>query len=165
MNSARPAFCQPMSTPRVLRSAGGLHDEQNANGSVTVSDAAGAAVDGTDTLFNIELLQFTDQTISAVPAAAPAATLSAASLALGSVATLTTSAAQTVTVTNTGNAPLVVTGVTTSDPQFVVTNGCTTVAPTSTCNINVAFAPTSIGAKTATLNIASNAAGSPASVR
>ena len=137
---------------------------RNTNGSVTVSDAAGAAVDGTDTLFNVELLQFTDQTISAVPAAAPAAALWAASLTLGSVATLSTSAAQTVTVTNTGNAPLVVTGVTTSDPQFVVTNGCTTVAPTSTCSINVAFAPTSIGAKTATLNIASNAAGSPASV-
>ena len=84
---------------------------------------------------------------------------------LGSVADprlgghLSTSAPQTVTVTNTGNAPLVVTGVTVTDPQFVVTNGCTTVAPTSTCNINVAFAPTSIGATTATLNIASQCCG------
>jgi Ca2+-binding RTX toxin-like protein len=36
----------------------------NANGSITVSDAAGAAVDGTDTLFNIERLQFTDRLLN-----------------------------------------------------------------------------------------------------
>lgn len=36
----------------------------NANGSVTVTHARGTAIDGTDTLWNIEILQFADQPVS-----------------------------------------------------------------------------------------------------
>jgi Ca2+-binding RTX toxin-like protein len=36
----------------------------NANGSVTVTHARGTAIDGTDTLWNIEVLQFSDQPMS-----------------------------------------------------------------------------------------------------
>jgi Ca2+-binding RTX toxin-like protein len=47
---------------------------QNADGSTTVTDngAAGKLNDGTDTLWNIELLQFTDQTIPVAGAGGPA---------------------------------------------------------------------------------------------
>jgi Animal haem peroxidase/Fibronectin type III domain/RTX calcium-binding nonapeptide repeat (4 copies) len=37
---------------------------RNADGSVTISDAAAAAVDGTDTLWNIERAQFADQAVT-----------------------------------------------------------------------------------------------------
>jgi hypothetical protein len=73
----------------------------------------------------------------------------------------TTSAAQVVTVTNTGDAPLNVTGATLSIPggdQFTIpSNGCTVVAPGTSCALTVAFRPTSAGAKTANLVIAHNA--------
>jgi Ca2+-binding RTX toxin-like protein len=134
----------------------------NANLSTTVIDNAGT--DGTDTLWNIELLKFSDQTVSNIVAAAPAAGLSATSLALGSVNTGATTAPQTVTVTNTGTAALLISGVTTTDPQFAATNGCTAaVAPGGTCVISVSFTASASGPQSATLLIASNAVGSPTS--
>jgi methionine-rich copper-binding protein CopC len=44
---------------------------RNANGSITVSDAATVAVDGTDTLWNIEQVRFSDQTVNVGAPAAP----------------------------------------------------------------------------------------------
>lgn len=75
-----------------------------------------------------------------------------------------------VTVTSTGELPLEVSGVTfsgTNANQFSVAgNDCAVAATASggTCDITVRFLPTTAGAKTATLNVASNA-GSPASVQ
>jgi hypothetical protein len=98
---------------------------------------------------------------AAVAAAAPT------SLSFGNQLTNTTSAAQVVTVVNTGNANLVVSGVTFTgaDPtSFAPTTTCTTVAPGGACTVSVRFAPTTAGAKAATLNITSNASNSPATV-
>ena len=72
-------------------------------------------------------------------------------------------------VTNNGSAPLVVSGVTlnpaTGSGFTIATNACSTVAPGATCTITVAFAPgASTAARTATLNIAHNAAGTPTAV-
>ena len=68
---------------------------------------------------------------------------------------------QIVTVTSTGNANLTVSGVsfTGTDPtSFIATNECTmSVAPQSTCSIQVSFAPKTTGVKSASLVIASNA--------
>jgi hypothetical protein len=73
----------------------------------------------------------------------------------------TTSAAQVVTVTNDGDAPLNVTAATlggANGDQFTIpSNGCTVVAPGTSCALTVAFRPTSAGAKTANLVIAHNA--------
>jgi Ca2+-binding RTX toxin-like protein len=154
-------------------------------GSVTVAHTrpggggggGGGAGDGIDTLWNVEQLSFCD-----VPGALPgtcdlraplmtigaAAQVGPASLAFGSVTSGTTSASQPVTVTNTGSAPLLVgvVSLTGANPtQFTVTgNTCTIVAPAGFCTINVAFAPTAVGAAAATLSIAHNAAGSPSLV-
>ena len=128
-------------------------------------DNAGA--DGVDTLRNVETLRFLDGDVAtstfAVPApAAQVQTPLAFGLrALGSTTNLP------VVVTNSGNAPLTVTGATiaTGTGFSVANNGCTTVAPAGTCTIQVAFAPgTSTAARSATLNIAHDAAGSPTSV-
>jgi Ca2+-binding RTX toxin-like protein len=102
-------------------------------------------------------------------APAPVAAVSPAALAFGSAVNGTTSASQAITVTNTGTASLIVSGVTlggTDPTQFAIaSNTCTVaVAPAATCAIGVTFTPTTAGAKSATVSIASNAAGSPASV-
>jgi len=136
----------------------------NANGSITVDHNGG--IDGVDTIYNVEQLRFTDQTVNvaAVVNPTPTASLSAASLTFATRDTGTTSAAQVITVTNSGTANLVVSSVTLSgtDPtQFSQTNNCTSVAPAGTCTISVTFAPTTAGAKTANVSIASNLAGSP----
>jgi len=85
----------------------------NANGSITVLDTA--AVERTDTLWNIEQLHFADQLVSVGAATVPAVTTNptaAAGVAFGSQTVTTTSAARTVTVSNTGNGPLAISSLT-----------------------------------------------------
>ena len=90
-------------------------------------------------------------------------TVSPTSLAFGSQPHGTDSAAQPVTVTNTGGVALAVTGITVSGVNlhlFSQTNNCgTSVAVGSTCTISVAFKPTSKGPKTAQLNVTTSVAG------
>ncbi|HET6967626.1 MAG TPA: peroxidase family protein, partial [Ornithinibacter sp.] len=136
---------------------------------VTVAHTGGLATDGTDTVSNVETLRFTDQDVatSTIAAPAPAAELSTTSLAFGLRDTGTT-ATLPVVVTNSGTADLTVSGatVTPAGTAFSVSNnGCTApVAPAGTCTITVAFAPTATGTQTATLEIAHDGAGSPATV-
>ncbi|MBI3714754.1 MAG: choice-of-anchor D domain-containing protein [Betaproteobacteria bacterium] len=72
---------------------------------------------------------------------------------------------QLITLTNTGANPLIVTGVTLSGVaagEYSQTNTCASpVAPTMTCAITVGFTPAVNGARSAQVNIASNATGSP----
>jgi hypothetical protein len=81
----------------------------------------------------------------------------------------TVSPSQTVTVSNTGGAPLDVTGVTfagTDPGDYLVTfNGCLgPVAVGDSCSIGVSFAPRGQGTRSATLKIASNDPASPETV-
>jgi hypothetical protein len=84
----------------------------------------------------------------------------------------TTSAAQSVTVTNSGTATVnftgfSITGYNNTDFAFGSGSSAGTCNPTgslatsASCTINVTFAPTATGARTAALSIADNAAGSP----
>lgn len=101
---------------------------------------------------------------SSAYAAGPVLTRSPSSIGFGNEQIGTTSFAQNVFVQNTGDAPLLV-GVITmtgSDPsQFTITNdGCsgqTLEFQFSNCTFDVTFAPTTTGAKSATVNIPSNA--------
>lgn len=91
----------------------------------------------------------------------PNASASPAVLAdFGSVLLLSTSAAQTVTVSNTGGAPLGVTSVSftgLNPADFLVkTNNCSSVPANSSCTITVAFRPTALGPRSAALTIATN---------
>ncbi len=129
--------------------------------SVTVDHQGG--VDGVDTLWNVERIQFLDQLVSIAPTATAAPT----TLTFASQVISTTSAAQVVTISNTGLRPLVVGPVTligTDPTQFTTTNTCTTVTTGNSCTVSVRFAPTTTGTKAATLNVASNAPGSPTTV-
>jgi len=78
----------------------------------------------------------------------------------------TTSPAQIVTLTNTGNGALTISGITitgTNANQFSVSNNpCgASLAAGANCNISVAYTPTINGAVNANLQIADNAAGNP----
>jgi hypothetical protein len=95
---------------------------------------------------------------------APSATLSPASLAFGGQFVGTKSAAQTTTLSNTGNAPLTISAIT-STGNFAETNTCgTTLAAGASCSINVTFTPTAVGTRSGSVTVADNASGSPHSV-
>src|SRR2546429_9016377 len=76
----------------------------------------------------------------------------------------TTSAAQTVTLNNTGNTALSVTSIVASG-DYAQTNTCgNSVAAGANCTISVTFTPAASGAQSGTITITDNAAGSPHTV-
>src|SRR2546425_1231536 len=100
----------------------------------------------------------------------PTATLSATSSAFGNQRVGTTSAAQNLTLTNNGGTPLnltsiTITGAQAADFAFAAGNTCPTgagsVAPGASCTISISFTPEATGARTATVTITDDAAGSP----
>ena len=96
----------------------------------------------------------------AISGTAPEAYLSPRNLAFGLQPVTTNSSPQTVTVTNTGNAPLTISKVEVTS-GFSQTNDCTTVAAGSSCTITTTFTPILRGAQTGTLTVANSASGSP----
>lgn len=95
---------------------------------------------------------------------APAVVLSPTSLTFASLTDGTTSAAQAVTLTNSGTAALSITSVTASG-DFAETNTCgSSVAAGANCTISVTFTPTAAGTPTGTLTITDNAGSSPQTV-
>jgi hypothetical protein len=102
------------------------------------------------------------------PPAAPVVTIAPVTLTFSQQIVGVASAAQTVSVKNTGNADLngvkiAVTG--TDAASFAETDNCgTTVVAGSACTLSVVFTPAAAGALSATITITDNAAGSPQSV-
>ncbi len=100
----------------------------------------------------------------------PEAVLSSTSLSFGNVAQFASSAAQTETVTNTGNLNLTISTVTvggTNPGDFTKsTDTCTgsTVTPNSTCTVSIIFTPSLPGSRSAALNFNDNGPGNPQSV-
>jgi hypothetical protein len=106
-----------------------------------------------------------------VSAAAPQATVTPTSLTFASQPLGTTSAAQNINLTNSGEANLTVTGISlggTNMADYGQTNTCQpvpfTLVPGFSCTISVTFKPLATGARTASVSIADNAAGSPQTV-
>jgi hypothetical protein len=96
-----------------------------------------------------------------------AQTLASITSSLSFEALTTTNQAQTATLTNTGSAPVRISSISTGGANpgdFTVTgNNCgSTLAIGANCSITVTFASTTAGTFSAALNVASNAAGSPA---
>jgi hypothetical protein len=92
---------------------------------------------------------------------APIAQISATALDFSTTLAGSSSAGKTLTLTNTGNAPLAVRTVNTDNAAFDVTaitcSPATQIAPGGNCLISVHFIPSATGAQTATLTIAHNA--------
>ena len=96
-----------------------------------------------------------------------AVTLSPTSLTFASTVLGVTSAPKTVTLTNSGTATLNISNIATSGDFALVTSTkpCgSTLAAGKNCLIKVTFTPTQVGARTGSLTITDNAAGSPQSV-
>ena len=95
---------------------------------------------------------------------APLVTLAPTSLTFATRPVNTSSAAQTVVLTNTGSATLNITNIAASG-DFAQTNTCgATLAAGASCPISVTFTPKSKGSKTATLEVRDNAGGGPQTV-
>jgi FG-GAP-like repeat/Abnormal spindle-like microcephaly-assoc'd, ASPM-SPD-2-Hydin/Protein of unknown function (DUF1573) len=98
----------------------------------------------------------------------PTVTQSATSLTFADQDVGTTSAAQAVTITNTGAGPLTVSSVAisgTNAGDFAQTNNCKpSVAASASCTVNVTFSPKANGSRTATLTVNGNASSGPQTV-
>jgi hypothetical protein len=99
-------------------------------------------------------------------AVAPALTLTPSSLIFADQAIGTTSAAQTITATNSGDQSLFFNNVATSGDTLdftIGTDDCigTTLPPGASCSISVTFSPTATGTRTAAVVYTDNAANSP----
>jgi hypothetical protein len=98
------------------------------------------------------------------PATPGALTATPASLTFGDVTSGSTSSSQAVTVTNTGASAASSVAVSVTG-DFTQTNNCgSSIAANGSCTVNVTFAPTSGGALTGTLSVASSAPESPLTV-
>ena len=98
----------------------------------------------------------------------PQAVLSPASLAFGNLTTGTTSAAQTITLSNPGTAALSITSISVTGAntaQFAQTSACgASLAAGASCTISVTFTPSAVASYSAAVSVADNATGSPQSV-
>lgn len=144
-----------------------------ASGSCVISVTFKPAATGSRsaTVNVLTALSTTAQTVSLSGtgvAPAPVVSLSATALTFASTTVGTATAAQVVTVKNTGAASLTISGITlsgSSSADYSQTNTCTTsLAVGSSCTVSVVFKPTAKGNRAATLNIADNATGSPQQV-
>jgi hypothetical protein len=107
-----------------------------------------------------------------VAAAAPKLMLSATALSFSVPAAGGSAAAQTVTLSNNGNAPLNISAYSSSNAAFSVSagasNGCAAaplmLAPATTCTLQVSWASGTTQQASGTLQVTSDAAGSPAGV-
>ncbi len=94
----------------------------------------------------------------------PAASFSPTSLSFESQNVGTTSAAQSVTLTNTGTAPMGIPSVAASG-DFAQTNNCpVSLGINANCAISVTFTPSTSGTRTGSISVTDTAAGSPQSV-
>ena len=92
-------------------------------------------------------------------------TLSPTALTFGNQAVATTSAAKSITLTNTGTIALAISGVAIDGDFAVSANTCgTSLAVGKKCRISVTFTPTQLGAAGGTLTLTDNANDSPQTV-
>ncbi len=121
------------------------------NGSVMIADSL---------IGSPQAISLTGTGIAATP---PTATLSTPNLVFGGQILGSSSAAQVVTLTNSGTLPLALTIMVSGD--FTENDNCGgSLAGGAACNINVAFAPTALGTLPGSITISDNAVNSPQSV-
>lgn len=101
--------------------------------------------------------------LTAASGVQPAISLSPSGLSFNTQAVATGSSPQTITVTNTGNAPLVISRIAVTG-DFTETDNCTTAPGTVnlTCSIQVQFLPTATGSRNGLLTVFGNVPGGQA---
>ncbi len=138
----------------------------NSSCTVTISFTQTAVGTANATLITTDNASPTTQTVAltGTVAGVASATLAPGALAFSTVAG-TSSAAQTLTLTNTGSAALTISSISLagSNPTlFTQATTCgATLAAAASCTISVTFKPGAVGTFTATLSVTDNAASSP----
>lgn len=125
----------------------------NSDCQLTVTFAPTQAGVATGILSMVDSAGTQSVTLSGTGAAPPTDTLAPLSLNFSGTVVGQNSAAQTVSLTNSGGVPL--TGITaTASGPFQVANNCTTqLAANATCSLSVQFVPAAVGAQTGTLTV------------
>jgi len=154
-------------------SSGDFHDGTSCGASLAAGDLCKIFVTFTPTATGTRTgtLTITDNAVGSPHTVSltgtgvqPAVTLSAQSLTFATQPIGTTSAAQNITLTNTGTATLNITGITkggANSGDFAETNTCNSLAANASCTITTTFTPTAAGARNATILIKDNAPGTP----
>ena len=151
-----------------------------SGGAASIVIPAGALTTGTDTLTATytpdanssstytSATATTAITVTTPVVTAPGASLTPAGPLVFTASTGSTSAAQSATLTNTGNAALSISSIAivgAGASSFAQTNTCgASLAAGANCAISITFTPTSAATFTATLSVADNASGSPQSI-
>jgi len=131
---------------------------------VTFAPTSAGSVNGGVYLANTSSTASFEVPVTGTGVAVASISLSPTSLNFPSQGVNTTSAAQSVTLTNGGTASLAISSISASG-SFAETNNCgSTVAAGSSCTIEVTYTPTTQGSSSGTLAVADNATGSPQSV-
>ncbi len=144
-----------LTTPLTIAAGG------NTTFTVMFSPTAAGSVSGAVYLTNNGPTTSFQIPVTGTGVASAAVTLSPSTVTFGSVNLNVTSAAQTVTLSNSGNAALTISGISVSG-NFAQTNTCgTSLAAGASCAIAVTFTPTSTGALSGTLTVSDSATGSP----
>lgn len=104
--------------------------------------------------------------LTAVNIAQPALTLSAASFSFPDTQVATRSAAQTLTLTSSGNAPVTISSLVFAGDFTSTADSCSgqTLAVNATCTVSIAFAPTVTGPRSGQLTVYANVSGGQALV-
>ena len=145
--------------PKVLPPFYGCADVQ-----ITFTPTALGVRTGTATVTVSDLSTPLIATLEGVGVSAGIGALSTNSLSFPEQAIGTTSAAQTIALTNTGTGVLTL-GAITASSQFLAANNCgTTLGAGASCNVSVSFAPTLVGILDGTLTVQDDGTGSPHSV-
>ncbi len=143
----------------------------SAGGACTVAvefEPAAAGSDGASLVF-ADSADTSPQTVALQGGSEPAVTV-AGTLSFPAQAVGVTSAAETLTVFNTGQAPLGIAGVAVTGPQAgafaISSDGCSgqTVAAGGSCSLSVTFTPPANASDVATLTVTDDAPGNPQSV-
>ena len=104
-------------------------------------------------------------TLSGTGIVSPVVSLNPTSLTFNNQAVGSTSAAQTVTLTNTGGVTLIISGIARNNSVYGVTDNCGGgLSAGGSCTLNVTYSPTSAVSTLSSITITSNAPGSPHSV-
>ena len=137
----------------------------NANGSFTYAPAANYSGPDSFTYKANDGTADSNLATVSITVTAPVVTVDPSTFAFGNQLVGTTSAVQTVTLSNTGNGSLTINSIAVAGPNvgdFAQSGTCgSSLGPGGSCLINVTFTPAATGSRAATLRVSSNAVGSP----
>ena len=158
----------PVLDSTLLHEVGHMLGLKHSNQESAVMSGPNAAPDPSTAYTSLTTLQADDiagcQALYGASSASPAKPIASASVAALAFANATVginSGSQSVTLTNTGSAPLAITYTTVSGSDFSLAsttcNAGTSLAPSASCVATVRFTPTAAGMRSGTLNIGHNA--------